>query len=54
MKHLVITLKRKKSLKSQITEEPENFPAKEHLKNFQKYLEQMQLCINNRGDYFEH
>ena len=42
------------SLKSQITEAPENFPTKEYLKIFQKYLERMQLCINNRGDYFEH
>jgi len=40
--------------KNPITEVFENFPTKEYLKNFQKYLERMQLCINNRGDYFEH
>ncbi len=42
------------SLKSQITEVPGNFLTKEYLKNFQKYLERMQLCINDRVDYFEH
>jgi len=39
---------------SQITEELEIIPKKEQLKIFQKYLERMQLCINKRGDYFEH
>ncbi len=39
---------------SQITEELEIIPKKEQLKIFQKYLERMQLCIKNRGDYFEH
>jgi len=39
---------------SQITEHLENIPKEEYLKTFQKYLERMQLCINNRGDYIEH
>jgi len=42
------------SLKSRITEVLGNFLTKEYLKNFQKYLERMQLCINGRVDYFEH
>ncbi len=29
----------------------DNYPTKEYLKTFQKYLERMQLCINNRGNY---
>ena len=43
-----------KSLKSQITEHLENIPKEEYLKIFQNYLERMQLCINNREDYFRH
>ena len=39
---------------SQITEHLENIPKEKYLKIFQKYLERMQLCINNRGDYIEH
>lgn len=42
------------SLKNQITEILETIPKEEYLKTFKKYLERMQLCINNRGDYFEH
>ena len=43
-----------KSLKSQITEHLENILKEEYLKIFQNYLERMQLCTNNRGDYIEH
>ena len=43
-----------KSLKSQITEHLESIPKEKYLKTFQKYLERMQLCINNREDYIEH
>lgn len=42
------------SLKKQITEVLESIPKEEYLKTFQKYLERMQLCITNRGEYFEH
>ena len=42
------------SLKIQITEVLEKIPQEEYLKTFKKYLERMQLCITNRGDYFEH
>ena len=42
------------SLKKQITEILGAIPKEEYLKTFQKYLERMQLCINNHGDYFEH
>jgi hypothetical protein len=36
-----------------MTQTIENFPTKENL-IYLPYLERMQLCINNRGDYFEH
>jgi len=42
------------SLKKQITEVLESIPKEEYLKTFQKYLERMQLCIDNHGEYFEH
>jgi [histone H3]-lysine36 N-dimethyltransferase SETMAR len=42
------------SLKTQITEILEAIPKEEYLKTFKKYLERMQLCINNQGEYFEH
>ncbi len=38
----------------EITEHLENIPKEEYLKTFQNYLERMQLCIKNHGDYFEH
>jgi len=42
------------SLKYQITKILAEIPKEEWLKTFQKYLERMQLCIDNQGDYFEH
>ena len=59
MRHLVELNLAKFSLQnltrfSQITEHLENIPKEKYLKIFQKYLERMQLCINNRGDYIEH
>ncbi len=42
------------SMKKSITAILESIPKEEYLKTFQKYLERMQLCINNGGDYFEH
>ncbi len=41
-------------LKRQITAILKNVPKYEYLKTFQKYLERLQDCINNQGDYFEH
>jgi len=32
----------------------ENIPEKEYKKTFDKLLERMQLCIDNKGEYFEH
>ena len=43
-----------KSLKKQITEILMSIPQKEYHKAFEKYLELMRLCIENRGEYFEH
>ena len=59
MRHLIELNLAKFSLQnltrfSQITEHFENIPKEKYLKIFQKYLERMQLCINNRGDYIEH
>ena len=42
------------SLKKQITEILMSIPKEEYRKTFEKYLERMQLCINNKGEYFEH
>jgi histone-lysine N-methyltransferase SETMAR len=42
------------SLERQITAILENIPKEEYLKTFEKWLERMQLCITNKGDYFEH
>jgi histone-lysine N-methyltransferase SETMAR len=42
------------SLKSQITEVLLSLPREEYLKTFKKWVERMKLCIDNRGEYFEH
>jgi histone-lysine N-methyltransferase SETMAR len=42
------------SLKSEITEILRNIPESEYRKTFKKYLERMKLCIQNKGEYFEH
>lgn len=42
------------SLKSQITEILDSIDTNEYHRAFQKYLERMQLCVNNKGEYFEH
>ena len=42
------------SLKEQITEILDLIPRNEFAKTFQKYLERMQLCVDNKGEYFEH
>jgi len=43
-----------RSLKRRITAILRNIPKDEYRKTFEKWLERMQLCINNNGDYFEH
>ena len=43
-----------KDLNRQITAILQNIPKEEYLKTFNKWLERMQLCIDNQGDYFEH
>lgn len=43
-----------KDLNRQITAILQNIPKEEYLKTFYKWLERMQLCIDNQGDYFEH
>jgi len=43
-----------RSLKRQITKILQDLPKEEFRKTFDKWLERMQLCINNNGDYFEH
>ncbi len=42
------------SLVSQITSIVENIPRSEYQKTFNKWIERMELCITNKGDYFEH
>ena len=42
------------SLEHEITGILQNIPKEEYLKTFNKWLERMQLCINNNGHYFEH
>lgn len=42
------------SQKRQITAILQDIPRDEYRKTFEKWLDRMQLCINNNGDYFEH
>ena len=42
------------SLKDQITKIVKSIDRKEYSKTFDKWLERMQYCINNIGNYFEH
>ncbi len=42
------------SLVSQITSIVEDIPRSEYQKTFNKWIERMELCITNKGDYFEH
>ncbi len=42
------------SLMCQITDILNLIPKDEYLKTLKKWLERMQLCIDNEGDYFEH
>ena len=43
-----------RGLKMQITKILNSIPKEEYLKTFEKYLEQMELCIESEGEYFEH
>ena len=42
------------SLKNAITRILLEIPKEEYLKTFHKWVERMQLCVDNQGDYFEH
>jgi hypothetical protein len=42
------------SLAQEVYKIVKNIPEKEFKKTFDKLLERMELCINNRGDFFEH
>lgn len=42
------------SLFKEVTKILKNIPEKEYKKTFQKLLERIQLCIKNKGEYFEH
>ena len=42
------------SLNKQITKILSEVDKKEYANTFHKWLERMQCCINNKGDYFEH
>ena len=42
------------SLASQIIEIVETTPHQEYIKTFYKWLERMRLCVENKGDFFEH
>lgn len=44
----------KDSLFKAVSKIIENIPEKEYKKAFDKLLERMQLCIDNKGEYFEH
>jgi transposase len=43
-----------RSLKRKITKILQDVPKEEFRKTFEKWLERMQLCIDNNSDYFEH
>ena len=43
-----------KSLENQITEILMTIPKEEYRKTFEKYLERMKLCVDNKGEYFVH
>ena len=42
------------SLVKQITKIVSDNPKEEWQKTFKKWIERMELCIKNKGDYFEH
>lgn len=43
-----------KSLVKAVTKVLKEIPKDEYRKTFEKYLDRLQLCINNNGEYFEH
>ena len=54
MKHNLIDRSNEKSLAHAVSKVVKNIPEEEYRKTFEKLLGRMELCINNRGDYFEH
>lgn len=43
-----------KSLVKAVTKIVQDIPLKEYKKTFDKWIERMELCVKNNGDYFEH
>ena len=43
-----------KSLQQAVTKAIRAIPQDEYRKTFNKWIERMQLCIANKGEYFEH
>ena len=54
MKHNLIDRPNEKSLAHAVSKVVKNIPEEEYRKTCEKLLGWMELCINNRGDYFEH
>ena len=54
MKHNLIDRPNEKSLARAVSKVVKNIPEQEYRKTFGKLLGRIELCINNRGDYFEH
>ena len=54
MKHNLIHRPSEKSLAHTVSKLMKTILEKGYRKNFEKLLGRMELCINNRGDYFEH
>lgn len=42
------------SMMKAITAIVSSIPKQEYLKTFEKWIERMELCIKNKGHYFEH
>ena len=43
-----------RSLQVQITKILSNIPKEEYQRAFQKWVDRMELCVKNKGEYFEH
>ena len=54
MKHNLIDRPNEKSLAHAVSKVVKNIPEEEYRKTFEKLLRRMELCVNNREDYFEH
>ena len=43
-----------KSLLKAVTKIVNEIPKEEYRKTFEKLIDRMELCIKNKGEYFEH